>query len=444
MLDEENTLVARVGKGTPMGELMRRYWVPALVSSELEADGDPVRIMLLGEKLLAFRDSDGRIGVIDHVCPHRCASLFYGRNEEGGIRCVYHGWKFDVDGNCLDMPNVPAPQQNFRERVKVPAYPVAERNGAVWVYLGDGAAPPLPEIPYNLLAPERLRITLMQRECNWLQALEGDIDTSHVDFLHGGTRTVADYPPDDPRRFGSLDRAPEYEVTETDWGTMYGAKRKAEPGEAYWRIGQFVFPFWTVTPSSPFGSGTGIRAWVPMDDEHVMVFSFRRRENTAPQIGATRVGHRVEGSEFLPNTTDWYGRFRMPGNRENDHGLDRTLQREVNYTGVRGITEQDHAITESMGPIAPRTKEHLVVSDHMIAVTRRRLIEAVRQLRDRGEAPPASADPSVYAGIEGGYFLAPAADSLWDVYHAQFAAFQAAGGLNRAIESAPLRYEVPT
>ena len=115
MLNEhDNDLVARVAKGTPMGELMRRYWLPALVSSELEPDGDPVRLMLLGEKLLAFRDSDGRIGVIDHVCPHRCASLFYGRNEEGGIRCVYHGWKFDVAGNCLDMPNVPAPQQNYQ------------------------------------------------------------------------------------------------------------------------------------------------------------------------------------------------------------------------------------------------------------------------------------------------------------------------------------------
>ena len=134
----------------------------------------------------------------------------------------------------------------------------------------------------------------------------------------------------------------------------------------------------------------------------------------------------------------------MPGNRENDHGLDRQLQREVNYTGVRGITEQDHAITESMGPIAPRVKEHLVLSDHMIAVTRRRLIEAARKLRDAGEAPPASAEPSLYAKIEGGYCLAPAADSIWDVYNAQFAAFQAAGGLHRSIVSAPLTFEVPT
>jgi phthalate 4,5-dioxygenase oxygenase subunit len=440
--EDENNLVARVGKGTPMGELMRRYWLPAMVSGELVADRDPVRIMLLGEKLLAFRDSDGRIGVIDHLCPHRCASLFYGRNEEGGIRCVYHGWKFDVAGNCLDMPNVPPAQQSYKERVKATAYQAAERNGVVWVYMGDGDAPPLPEIPYNLLPPERLRIMLQQRECNWLQALEGDIDGSHVDFLHGGSRGVADYPPDDPRRFGALNRAPEYEVTETGWGTLYGAKRAADPGESYWRIGQFIFPFWTVTPSSPFGAGAGVRAWVPMDDTHVMLFTFRRRENTAPQIGAARVGFRDEGSELLPNTTDWYGRFRMPINRENDHGLDRALQREVNYTGVMGIIEQDHAITESMGPIAERTKEHLVVSDHMIAVTRRRLIDAARKLRDEGEAPPCAEDPSLYANVEGGYCLAPVADSIWDVYNAQFAAFQAAGGLDRSILSAPLKLEV--
>ena len=175
-----------------------------------------------------------------------------------------------------------------------------------------------------------------------------------------------------------------------------------------------------------------------------MLFTFRRRENTAPQIGADRVGFREQGTELLPNTTDWYGRYRLTINRENDHGLDRKLQREVNYTGVLGITEQDHTVTESMGPIVERPKEHLVLSDHMIAVTRRRLIEAARKLRDAGEAPPASEDPSLYARVEGGYCLAPVADSIWDVYNAQFAAFQAAGGLNRSIVSAPLKFEVPT
>ena len=184
--------LVRVGPGTAMGELMRHYWLPAAMSSELERDGAPMRLMLLGEKLIAFRDSAGRVGVMDHRCPHRCASLFLGRNEEGGIRCVYHGWKFDVDGNCLDMPNVP-PHQDFKDKVKAKAYKAAERNGLVWVYMGERAeAPPLPEIEATLLPESEVQITFVQRECNWLQALEGDIDTSHFGFLHVGSVEPSD------------------------------------------------------------------------------------------------------------------------------------------------------------------------------------------------------------------------------------------------------------
>ena len=174
-----------VGPGTPMGELMRCYWMPAALSSELERDGAPVRLMLLGEKLIAFRDSAGRVGVMDHRCPHRCASLFLGRNEEGGIRCVYHGWKFDVAGNCLDMPSLPPP--GFKEKVKAKAYKVVERAGVVWVYMGAGAqAPPLPAFEVLDLPEDEIRVGFIQRDCNWLQALEGEIDTSHFGFLHAG------------------------------------------------------------------------------------------------------------------------------------------------------------------------------------------------------------------------------------------------------------------
>ena len=183
---EESTLLTRVGPGSTMGDFMRQYWIPAAKSSELVADGAPVRLMLLGEQLIAFRDSAGRVGVMDHRCPHRCASLFFGRNEEDGLRCVYHGWKYDVDGICLDMANVP-PHQDFKDKVRAKAYPACERNGVVWTYMGPRKEPPpLPAIEAALMPVGKTAITFVQRECNWLQAIEGDIDTSHFGFLHAG------------------------------------------------------------------------------------------------------------------------------------------------------------------------------------------------------------------------------------------------------------------
>ena len=191
-----NEMLTRVGPGTPMGNLMREYWTLACLSSELKADGEPMRLMLLGEQLIAFRDTDGRVGIMEHRCPHRCASLFFGRNEEGGLRCVYHGWKFDVEGNCLDMPNVP-PAQDFKHRIKAKAYKVVERAGFVWTYMGSRKeAPPLPNVEV-LMLPEEERITRVhQRECNWFQSLEGDIDTSHFGFLHVGGVKTEDVDPD--------------------------------------------------------------------------------------------------------------------------------------------------------------------------------------------------------------------------------------------------------
>ena len=417
----DNDLVCRVGPGTPMGELMRQYWIPALRSNELKTDGGPVRLMLLGEKLIAFRDSEGRVGVIDHECPHRCASLFYGRNEEGGLRCAYHGWKFDVHGSCLDMPNVP-PQLDFKAKIRAKAYAVRERGGVIWTYMGSGAAPSLPKILANLLPEDAVDFTIFQRECNWLQALEGDYDTSHVGFLHGGMRTLADYRADDPQRFGTINRAPVYEVVEREWGMMYAAIRPAEAGQDYWRVGQFVFPFWSITPSSPFTERVGMRAWVPMDDTHVMAFQIRRK--VADRNGVD--GMPDPATDYLANTTDWYGRWRLTANPRNDHGLDRERQRSTNYSGIVGITQQDQAITESMGPIANRSKEHLAPSDRMIMLTRRRLIDAAVKLRDDKIVPPAAGEPGIYAKAAGGFFLAPSGMHLPDVYEEQLEAFRSA------------------
>src|SRR5215204_7230455 len=208
---EDNELITRVGPATPMGNFMREYWMPALLSSELPSpDSDPIRVLLLGEKLIAFRDTNGSVGLIDHACPHRGASLFFGRNEECGLRCVYHGWKFDAEGNCVDMPNEPA-ESDFRTKVKATAYPTRERNGIVWAYLGSRTEPPpLPSLEGNMLPQGEWNITAIQRECNWFQALEGDIDTSHFSFLHLGSLEAHEIPADSLHRYNLVDRAPRY------------------------------------------------------------------------------------------------------------------------------------------------------------------------------------------------------------------------------------------
>ena len=404
--------LVRVGPGTVTGELMRQYWIPAAMSSELKTDGDPMRLVLLGEKLIAFRDSSGRVGIMDHKCPHRCASLFLGRNEENGIRCIYHGWKFDADGNCVDTPNL-AGNPDFKNRVKAKAYKVAERNGLVWVYMGKRAeAPPLPRIEATLLPESEVTIAFVQRECNWLQALEGDIDTSHFGFLHAGGIAPDIVPEDSLFRFTVRDRAPEYHVTDTDAGTMYAAYRAAEPGKTYWRFANMMLPFWTQTPQGKFTEHLHNRAWVPMDDNHTMFVSLMWRRHP-PSIGPDKHGRTMPGFQrafdYLPNTTDWYGRWRLRGRPDNDWLIDRDAQRHGrNYTGIEGIHAQDQAVTESMGPITDHLFEHLAPSDRMIMATRRRLLEVARALAEHGTVPPGVDEPAIMYPVRSGDFVTDA------------------------------------
>jgi phenylpropionate dioxygenase-like ring-hydroxylating dioxygenase large terminal subunit len=415
----ENELLTRVGPGTPMGALMREYWIPACLSSELVADGDPVRLMLLGEKLIAFRDSAGKVGILDHRCPHRCASLFFGRNEDGGLACVYHGWKFDTAGNCLAMPNLPT-DQDFRHKVKAKAYRVTERSGVVYVYMGERKTlPPLPAFEAMLCPPEETDIYCRQRECNWLQALEGDIDTSHFSFLHTGKLEIDDIDPDHMDRFQLTDRAPRYHVERTAWGTMYAAYRPATQGNLYYRIAHFGMPFWTLFPNGPLQDNVLVQGWVPMDDTHTMAFTFMWKGRT-PNPYVKRNGDPIplvdRKTEMLPNTPDWYGRWRPGENQSNDYLIDREAQRTVSYSGITSIFAQDSAVTESMGDISDRTLEHLAPSDQMITATRRRLINAARALRDKGTVPPLVDNPEVGSTARSGEFIAPETQQWRDAY----------------------------
>jgi phthalate 4,5-dioxygenase oxygenase subunit len=424
---DENEALCRVGPGTLMGDLIRQYWVPAALSAELPTpDSDPLRVMLLGEPLIAFRDTHGKVGLFQHNCPHRGASLFFGRNEEAGLRCVYHGWKFDTSGACVDMPNEPA-ESDFKLEVRAVAYPTQERNGIVWAYMGARSTPPpLPSLEGNMLPEDEWQVTMIQRECNWFQGLEGDIDTSHFSFLHAGAMDVTSQQPGTFSYYMLADRAPRYSVVDTDFGTMYGAYRDTEDGRRYWRVANFLFPFWTMPPQGLLGHKVTARGWVPMDDTHTMFFmagpKFRRipppdAERSAP-LNRANEGTAPAGpwNRMLPNTSDWFGRVRLAANASNDYMIDRARQRRNSgmddFTGIQGIHLQDQTITESEGPLYDRSAEHLASSDMMVIRVRRRLLMAARALAEQGLTPPGVDDPEVFAARAGGVFLPAEADWL--------------------------------
>ncbi|WP_206922132.1 Rieske 2Fe-2S domain-containing protein [Alicyclobacillus suci] len=419
---EDNEFISRVGPGTPMGNLMRQYWIPAMLSSELPGpDCDPVRVMLLGEKLIGFRDSLGRVGLIQNHCPHRGASLFFGRNSECGLRCVYHGWQFDVEGRCIDMPNEP-PESDFKNKVKAVAYPCVERGGLVWTYMGPRETPPpLPDIEVNMLPEGEYVIIPSYVESNWLQAVEGEIDTSHTGFLHFGAIQPEDVQEGTFLHYTVKDRAPRYSVVDTDYGAMYGAYRPAKPGYVYWRIAHFNFPFYTQPPEGVLGHSVIMNAWVPMDDTHTMSFVMLRKDkmesgrpSRLPIQGNSEKYPDLQ-VPMLPRTTDWFGRFRPAVNAENDYLIDRELQRQPDsYSGIRYLASQDRAMQESMGGIYDRTQERLASSDVMVIRVRRRLLAAARALAEQQIVPPGVDHPEVYRNRSGGVLLPEGADWIED------------------------------
>ena len=280
----ENEILTRIGPGTPMGDVMRQYWVPIGKSDEVKTDGDPVRIMVLGEPLIAFRDTSGRLGVMDHRCAHRCASLFFGRNEANGIRCIYHGWKFDVDGNCVDMPNVP-PHQDFKHSVKAKSYKVLERYGVIWVYMGERqeCRRRSPITSSTISSDDEITIQMLQQEYNWLQGLENDLDTSHFGFLHLGGADPNNLVPGDTMHYLCSDRTPQFHIEETPLGLMYGAYRPADETNVntHWRLAQLVVPCWVIPPAAMLEDQIMIKGYIPMDDTHTLVYHDQPRDHAA-------------------------------------------------------------------------------------------------------------------------------------------------------------------
>jgi phenylpropionate dioxygenase-like ring-hydroxylating dioxygenase large terminal subunit len=426
----DNEILCRVGPGTPMGEFMRQHWLPAVRSDELTAPGGPpLRVKLLGEELIAFRATSGDVGLIQNACPHRGASLFFGRNEEEGLRCVYHGWKFDVSGVCVDMPSEPT-ESNFKTKVRARAYPAQERGGIVWAYMGSRVTPPpLPEIEPNMLPEEEVLLETAHRSCNWMQAMEGDIDTSHLSFLHSGAESLENQRAGSFSYYAIKDKAPRYVVVETDFGTSYGAYRPAEPGFTYWRIAHFLYPCFSMIPTGILGKQVLARAWVPLDDENCMLWSMAGRAGSSMVGRAAAVfGH----DEYLPNTTGWLGRSVGTGQLHNDYKIDREMQKSGNsFTGIPGVHEQDQCVTETMGPLYERDHEHLGTSDAMVIRTRRALIKAAKALHEEGTAPATVDNPGLYLTRSGGVILPNDADWLLATEHLR-TAFTDHAGLTEA------------
>jgi phthalate 4,5-dioxygenase len=387
---EDNEILTRVGPGTPMGDMFRQYWIPAIRSDELPApDGAPLRVKLLGEELIGFRTTSGAVGLIQNACPHRGASLFFGRNEEEGLRCVYHGWKFDVAGACVDMPSEPA-ESNFKSKVRAKAYRCIERNGIVWTYMGPREVPPsLPDLEGNMI--EDYTISVLHRPNNWMQGIEGELDTIHAAFLHSSPNRQRTAEPGTFAYYTAKSLHGKFSVRETDHGTSYGMYREAEEDTYYWRIGHLLFPFFAMPPgASVLGEDPRFLAYVPMDDYNTLEWGVGKR---APQVAAQS----NLGREYIPNGTGWHDRFRIEQNLANDFKIDREAQkRGDSYTGIAGIRQQDMAMTETMGPIMDRSNEHLGTTDQMIIRTRRRYLAAAKALRDHGITPPGVDTPEAY------------------------------------------------
>jgi phenylpropionate dioxygenase-like ring-hydroxylating dioxygenase large terminal subunit len=383
---EQNDLLTQTGPGTPMGDLFRRYWLPVLLKEELPEPGcEPVRVQLLSERMIAIRDTEGNYGLMDEFCAHRGVSLWFGRHEPGGIRCPYHGWKYRTDGQCVEVPSEPEGSK-LCDRIKLKAYPLVERGDILWTYMGPPELqPPLPEFEFAMV-PSSQRFTSKRiQESNWLQALEGGIDSSHVSWLHRDSLNS------DPlfkgaagNQYNLQDMRPVFEVVDSDDGLFVGVRRNAGPDKYYWRVTPWIVPYFTMVPPRGDHPIHG-HFWVPIDDEHCWTWSFdyhARRDLTEHEVQAMRDGMGIH-VKYVPGT------FIPLQNKANNYLIDRQAQREGRtYSGVEGIGMQDASLQESMGPIQDRTREFLTSTDNGIVMMRRRLMRVIKEMQE-GIAPPA-------------------------------------------------------
>ena len=393
---EENERVTRVGPNTAGGKYFRRFWWPMCLSSELpEPDGSPLRVRLLGEDLVAYRATDGTVGLVDAYCPHRRAPLFFGRNEECGIRCVYHGWKFDKHGDCVDMPSEPA-GTTLQAKVKIVAYPTVEKGGVVWAYMGPKDQQPAePDYEWTRAPQTHRYVSKTFENCNYLQCIEGGLDTAHSSFAHNNKLN-------DRANLRQHDKSPNIDVERTDYGYCYVSTRHVDDGK-YIRVYHYVMPAQQLCASIIGYEGTRNKParldghiWVPIDDYTTFVYNIM----CAPHPEDELVPEAVEKREVAAGrgaVNNIPGTFRLKRNQSNDYLIDRQMQKTQNYTGIVGVNTQDFALQEGMGPICDRSKEFLGTSDKAIVAMRRLLLDAIAQNEKDGTLR--GLDPDTYRKV---------------------------------------------
>jgi phenylpropionate dioxygenase-like ring-hydroxylating dioxygenase large terminal subunit len=384
---EENDLLTRVENGAPMGRMLRQlYWVPAVLSSRLEAGGAPVRVKLFGERFVAYRTHDGRVGFLNEACPHRGASLALARNEDNALRCIFHGWKICVSGKVVDVPNEPSNPEAFCKTVKVRHYPAVEGAGLVWVWLGTGEAPPAPNFEWMGLSPEQAYACGLELNSNWLQGVEATIDSSHIAILHQSHLASSESDMAATR----VNTAVRYKFQDTAYGFRAAALREGPDGRCLARVTEFVMPYYGLIP--PIGSGPSqdrtVIIAVPIDDTHLIQWYIYY--NTQRPVDSVKRTQRANTWPMAGGIVDDPARA---------WGQDRRLMKHGNHTGFTEIVIEDFVTQVSMGPIVDRSEEYLCSGDQAIVRMRRQLRDAVRAF-EAGDVPK-SAQPHArdYAGI---------------------------------------------
>jgi nitrite reductase/ring-hydroxylating ferredoxin subunit len=388
---EQNELLCRVGPGTPMGTLARSYWLPLLRCETLLADGAPQRIRVLGENFVAFRATDGRVGLIDEACPHRGVSMALARNGDCALTCLYHGWKIGVDGQLLDAPSEPVERrEKFIKNIPVRHFPVREAAGVVWAYFGGGETPKFPDWEFNSLPPDQVKAIRGECKSNWLQGFETVLDSAHLGILHKSGILASNVSSMDELRL-TLDMPPVFKVVRVPYGLKEGAIRGFNDGTEYTRVREIVLPFFSFIPMRP-GAVSQTFCYVPIDDYNHILWTFYYHADRPLEEGETI-------APMLPGTYDNFAAGL--GGFDNMWRQDRARMEQGHWSGLPGtVPTEDVVIAESMGPIVDRSKEHLGTSDVVIAQTRRRLLEMLRE-QEEGTLSRDPADRIDYAHIRG-------------------------------------------
>lgn len=433
MTAEDNALLTQTGPDTLMGRTFREYWIPCLLSREIEEpDCAPIRLKILGESFIAFRDSEGKAAIVSPRCPHRGADLFFGRNEDCGIRCAYHGWKFNARGECIDIPiATPEVAERLKPRAGIRALHTAEAGDVVWGYFGDGDPPELPDFEFMNVPDSHRYVSKKLQQCNWAQAVEGGLDTAHFSYLHAGISDgqkvglhqagpgephwTQHNEPDRHKTFRWLieDGAPRFTILPHDAGMLLCAARTADDDQLYWRMTQYLLPNHSLTPGNAPGDTALANTWVPIDDESCWIFCYAwHPEREIAEKERSRLSH---GSGLFPEMDENYVPVRR---RENDYLIDREKQFSHSFTGIEGISEQDQAIADSQGVIADRTEELLCQTDLGVVRFREAIFGAANDVAS-GLTPKGVKNPGAYRVRSGDYVASESLD-IGDVVEMRF------------------------